>query len=74
MDEKKKATKAHMKATEKWEKNNYDRIMVRFPKGTKARINATGCSVNGYIVQAVTKKLDEDGIGMETSTGEDGGE
>ena len=34
-DEKKKATEAHMRATAKYEKENYDKVLIRFPKGTK---------------------------------------
>ena len=59
MAEKRKASEAHMRATAKWEKENYDKVLVRFPKGTKDRINATGAkSVNGFIVNAVQEKLD----------------
>ena len=49
MEEKKKATEAHMRATAKWEKENYDKVLVRFPKGTK--------SINSFIVEAVKEKL-----------------
>ncbi len=60
MEEKKKASEAHMRATAKWEKENYDKVLVRFPKGTKEKILDSGAkSVNGYIVQAVTEKLDK---------------
>lgn len=60
MEEKKKASEAHMRATAKWEKENYDRVLVRFPKGTKDKINATGAkSINGFIVEAVQEKLDQ---------------
>lgn len=60
MEEKKKASKAHMRATAKWEKENYDKVLVRFPKGTKEKILDSGAkSINGYIVQAVTEKLDK---------------
>ena len=39
-------------------KNNYDRISVTFPKGTKERILSTGAaSVNGYIVSLVLESL-----------------
>ena len=38
MEEKKKASEAHMRATAKWEKENYDKVLVRFPKGTKEKI------------------------------------
>ena len=59
MAEKRKASEAHMRATAKWEKENYDKVLVRFPKGTKDRINATGAkSVNGFIVNAVQERLD----------------
>lgn len=58
MEEKKKASPAHMKATAKWEKENYDKVLVRFPKGTKQKILDSGAkSVNGYIVEAVSEKL-----------------
>ena len=60
MEEKKKASKAHMRATAKWEKENYDKVLVRFPKGTKEKIlDSNAKSINGYIVQAVTEKLDK---------------
>ena len=60
MEEKKKASEAHMRATAKWEKENYDKVLVRFPKGTKDKINATGAkSINGFIVEAVQEKLDQ---------------
>ena len=58
MEEKKKVTEAHIRATEKWEKENYDKVRVRFPKGTKERIKETGDSVNGFVVKAVLDKLD----------------
>ena len=35
MEEKKKASEAHMRATAKWEKENYDKVLVRFPKERK---------------------------------------
>lgn len=58
MEEKKKASAAHMKATAKWEKENYDKVLVRFPKGTKEKIVSSGAgSVNGFIVNAVLEKL-----------------
>lgn len=58
MEEKKKASAAHIRATTKWEKENYDKVLVRFPKGTKDKIINSGAkSVNGYIVEAVKEKL-----------------
>ncbi len=58
MEEKKKASAAHMRATAKWEKENYDKVLVRFPKGTKEKITNTGNSLNGFIVSAVNEKLE----------------
>ena len=60
MEEKKKASEAHMRATAKWEKENYDKVLVRFPKGTKEKITNTGNSLNGFIVSAVNEKLDRE--------------
>jgi len=60
MEEKKKATPAHIKATTKWEKNNYDKVLVRFPKGMKEEILKYGAkSINGFIVEAVKEKLNK---------------
>ena len=53
-------SKAHIKATSKWEKENYDKILVRFPKGTKDRIKKYSDSVNGYIVKSVLDQLQLD--------------
>lgn len=51
-------SEAQMRATEKYAKNNYDRILVKFPKGTKERIQATGQTVNGFIVKTILKELE----------------
>jgi len=60
MAEKKKATAAHIKATTKWEKENYFKTLVRFPKSEEERIRAAaGDSLNGFIVSAVLEKLDK---------------
>ena len=53
----KKATAAQMRATAKYEKANYDKVLIRFPKGTKERIAATGKSLNGYVVESVLMRL-----------------
>lgn len=41
-------------------KNNFDRISVTLPKGTKEKITATGESVNGFINRLVAAALDQD--------------
>lgn len=52
-------TEAQKRATAKYEKENYDKVLVRFPKGTKERIQSTGAeSVNGYIIQCVLNSLE----------------
>lgn len=39
-------------------KENYDRVSITLPKGTKERIKAKGESVNGYITRLVLADLD----------------
>lgn len=41
-------------------KNNYDRISITLPKGTKERIQAKGESLNGYINRLVAEDLEID--------------
>ena len=60
MEEKKKVSDAQMKATAEYEKKNYDKVLVRFPKGTKDKIADTGNSLNGFIVSAVKEKLERE--------------
>lgn len=40
-------------------KENYDRISITLPKGTKERIKAKGESINGYITRLVLTDLDK---------------
>lgn len=39
-------------------KENYDRVSITLPKGTKERIKATGESINGFVCRLVTDELD----------------
>lgn len=57
MTEKKKVSAAQMRATAKYEAANYDKVLVRLPKGTKDRITATGATVNGFINHLVLSAL-----------------
>ena len=50
-------SKAAQKATEKYSQKNYDRVLVKFPKGTKDKIKETGETVNGFINKAVMDRL-----------------
>lgn len=63
-EEKKKVSKAQQKAVNKYVKNNYDRINVTFPKGTKEELEnaaaAVGESVNNYIRTAVARRMESD--------------
>ena len=59
-DEQTKAAKRKQQTyIAQWEADNYDKVLIRFPAGTKARIQATGDSVNGFTVRAVLDKLDD---------------
>ena len=62
MSEETKVSKAQQRAVNKYVKNNYDRINVTFPKGTKEKLQAAaaaaGESVNGYIKAAVDMRME----------------
>ena len=59
-------SKANQRAVNKYVKNNYDRINVTFPKGTrellKSIADANHESVNGYITRLVFADMQEKGI------------
>ena len=60
MEEKKKVTDAHMRATAKYERENYFKTLVRFNKKDEGRIRAAaGKSLNGFIVKCVLDALDK---------------
>lgn len=50
-------TKAQAQATKRYQERNYDKLLIRFPKGTKERIQKVSDSVNGYIVGSVLNSL-----------------
>ena len=61
MEEKKKATEAHMRATKKYEDKAYFKTLVRFPKAKESEIReAAGKSLNGFIVTSVLEKLERE--------------
>ena len=53
--------KSRIEANKTYEKNNYDRILVRFPIGTKKKIEEAARnenqSVNNFIVNTICDKL-----------------
>lgn len=54
-------SEAQKKATAKYEKENYDKVLTRFPKGTKDKILSAGAkSVNSFIIEAVNEKLERE--------------
>lgn len=52
-------SEAKKRANARYDKKAYDSILVKFPKGTKDLIKATGQTVNGFIVRAVKEKLEK---------------
>lgn len=58
-----KVSKAQQKATNKWIKNNYDRVNLMLPKGKKEKIKeyaeARGESVNGFINRIIDEAMEE---------------
>ena len=62
-------TKAQRRATDKFEKNNYDKVLLRIRKDSKtnreaitASAQAVGESLNGYIMKAVKDRMIADGF------------
>ena len=47
-------------------KENYDRVSVTLPKGTKERIQATGESVNGFLCRLVEQEFAKSQTGKNT--------
>ena len=43
---------------QQWEAENYDKVLLRLPKGLKDQITATGESLNGFIVAAIQERLE----------------
>ena len=58
------ASKAHMKATKKYEDKTYDKFLIRVPKGKKAIIQAhaetQGESLNAYVCGAVDARMEKE--------------
>lgn len=56
-DQKAAATENKRNYISQWERDNYDKALIRYPVGTLERIRATGDSINGFTVRAVLDKL-----------------
>ena len=59
--EKKRYTPAAIAARQRYNKKKYDSIVLRAPKGDKAKFQAAadeqGESLNGYIIQAINLRI-----------------
>lgn len=57
------ASKAQQRAVAKYEKGNYDKFLVRVPKGQKEIIKQAAekenKSLNGYVVEAIEEKMNK---------------
>ena len=54
-------SEAQKRATAKFEKERYDKILTRFPKGTKEKILSTGAkSLNSFIISADNEKIEKE--------------
>lgn len=64
MPEERKISKAQQKAVQKYVKNNYDRVVVTFPKGKRKLIKeyalSHGESMNAFIVRAVNERIERE--------------
>ena len=54
------ATEAQKRAIKRYEAEKVDRINCRLPKPLKSEIEKTGQSVNAFIIEAVTEKLNRE--------------
>ena len=53
-----KASQKKMEYIANYEADNYDKVLIRLPKGTKARVQATGETINGFVNRLVKAELD----------------
>lgn len=54
------ASDAQKRAIAKYEAEKVDRINCRLPKGIKEKISEKGYTVNAFIIEAVTEKLERE--------------
>lgn len=68
------ASKAHIKATNKWIAKAYDRINLTVPKGQREQIRAYatahGESLNGFISRAIRETMERGEPPLPASCGE----
>ena len=60
---KKKVSEAQKRATAEYEKKAYFKTLVRFPANMEGKIReASGDSLNGFIVKAVLEKIERESL------------
>ena len=61
-EQKKKVSKAQQKAVQRYVSNNYDRIVLTLPKGTRDQIKAAavaaGESTNTFIRESIRRRME----------------
>ena len=59
-------SKAQIKATTKYETANYDKVLLRLPKGQKDKIKThaekRGESINGFVGRAISETMQRDAL------------
>jgi len=69
-------SKANQRAVNKYKKNNYDRMEIVVPKGTRETIKvhaeARYESVNGFIKRAISETMERDSSGIPLEAAEKG--
>lgn len=58
MRQAKKTLEKQYKRQNEYIKDNYDRVSITLPKGTKERIKNTNESINGFITRVVLQELE----------------
>lgn len=59
-------------AVQRWEQKNYDKVLLRMPKGRRDEIAAAAAAVgqssNAYIMEAIADRMERDGRPMATGS------
>ncbi len=57
-------SRAQIKATTRYESNNYDKVLLRLPKGQREKIKnhaeSTGESINSFVNRAINETMQRD--------------
>lgn len=68
-------SEAHKRATQKWESNNYDKVLLRIRRDSainkdaiQAAADRAGQSLNSFILEAVEEKIKEGSKNLNASS------